>query len=459
MEYAVFIKETQNKINQILSVLMDIWIKEAQRRDYEGYIDETPFFALFVHLRKKVCEVLLQEAYDNKYLSDEELTCLKEEINLSLVNGGFQFRSLLDFKTKDLKFCQLDLGAYLNYIKEIEFSLLTTPFKAIVIDFYNAFEETGIYTNVEEAQKQFKRNRKQPSWDIEDWDDIAEIYYLDVYNYWVIVPDTGVYIKLGRFDVSKLDYLTWIDKIKTSNEDENTILTRFNEIKEKGISSIKGLTYEERIALKEMSVLIEETLDISTYTLTEELTKAFFMSKAKKIQKKAVDNLKQQAKEKIENEGFVFLPYNDDDTFENIEEDKIKAENKHIFLDLLIPSEYVNELGEKIKTKGKDFYLGIYSVFLKEVVNILQTAETPLSEKGIYTILEAVYRGLHRLMVTRTINNATKYKDATLRKQDILKALHIVEKRWNSCLNYYGLDSFEETELKELHTLVNLPLL
>lgn len=459
MEYVTFIKETQNKIGQMLTILMDIWIKEAQRRDYEGYIDETPFFALFVHLRKEVCEVLLQEAYDNKFLSDEEITCLKEEIDLPLIDGVFQFKNLLDFKTKDLKFCQLDLGEYLHYIKEMEFSLLTTPFKTTVIDFYNAFEETGIYENVEEAQKQFKWHKEHPSWDIEDWDDIDEIYYLNVYNYWVIVPDAGSSIKLGRFDVSKLDYSTWVTKIKTSNEDENVILTRFNEIKEKGISSLKGLTYKERTALEEMGVLIEETLDISTYTLTEELTKAFFMSKAKKIQKKAIDSLKQQAKEKIENEGFVFLPYNDDETLENIEEDKIKAENKHIFLDLLIPSEYVNELGEKIKTKGKDFYLGIYSVFLNEVISILQTAETPLSEKGIHTILETVYKGLHRLMVARAINNATKYKDATLRKPDILRALHIVEKRWNSCLNYYGRDSFEETELKELHTLVNLPLL
>lgn len=459
MGYNTFIKETQNKICQILTILMDTWIKEAQRKDYEGYIDETPFFALFVQLRKKVCEVLLQESYDNKFLSDEELNYLKEEINLSLIDGVFQFRNLLDFKTKDLKFCQLDLGAFLKYMKEMEFSLLTTPFKATVIDFYNAFEETGIYENVEEAQKQFKWYKKHPSWDIEEWDDIDEIYYLNVYNYWVILPDTGFSIELGRFNDSKLDFSTWVEKIKTSNEDENAISTRFNEIKEKGISGIKSLTYKERTALEEMGVLIEETLAISTYTLTEELTKAFFMSKAKKIQKKAINTLKEQAKQKIENEGFVFLPYNDGETLENIEEDKIKAENKHVFLDLLIPSEYVNEFDEKIKTKGKDFYLGIYSVFLAEVVNILQTAETPLSEKGIYTILEAVYKGLHRLMVSRVINNSTKYKDAALRKPDIQKALHIVEKRWNSCLNYYGLDAFEETELKELHTLVNLPLL
>lgn len=459
MAYTTFIKETQNKINKILTVLMNTWIKEAQRRDYEGYIDETPFFALFVHLRKKVCEVLLQETYDNKYLSDEEVTCLKEEIDLPLIDGVFQFKNLLDFKTNDLKFCQLDLGTFLNYIKEIEFSLLTTPFKAIVIDFYNTFEETGIHENIEGIQKQFKWNRKHPSWNIEEWDDIDEIYCLNVSNYWVILPDTGFSIKLGRFDASKMDYSTWVDKFKTSNEDENVISTRFNEIKEKGISDIKGLTYEEHTALKEMGILIEETLDISTYTLTEELTKAFFMSKAKKIQKKAIDNLKQQAKEKIENESFVFLPYNDDETLDGSSEDEIKAENKRIFLDLLISSECVNEFGEKIKTKGKDFYLGIYSAFLNEVVNILQTAETPLSEKGIYAILEAVYIGLHRLMVARVINSNTKYKDAKISKTDLKKVLHIGNDRWVSYMNYYDVNSFNEKELKELQALVNVPFI
>lgn len=107
-------------------------------------MDELPFFALYVNLKKAVYENLIFLCHKRNDLEEDDYKVLGD-VGIMDKNGELQFKSLKDFVTKPNGYMDLNLNALENYLDAIESCLLFSTASRVIQAILIKFEMTGSY--------------------------------------------------------------------------------------------------------------------------------------------------------------------------------------------------------------------------------------------------------------------------------------------------------------------------
>lgn len=131
------------------------------------------------------------------------------------------------------------------------------------------------------------------------------------------------------------------------------------------------------------------------------------------------------------------------------------TESKQLFLDRLFDYK-VDEQGKRIKVgeSGVQRYLQGYHKYMMILFRKLSDPIHDIPYESILNIAKATRKGIERIEVLMSINEATRKKNAITSKAAIQKALKIGNGRWISYMQYYGDDFFTEEELIKLRELI-----
>lgn len=149
--------------------------------DYDGFVDELPFFTLHNYLKKAIYENLIVWGYSTGHIDEQEKTELCAIDGISYQDDHWQFKRMVDFSKvackiepeeeldaetqkrfdKITSYTKFNLKAFNEYLVQIEDVLMFGDFDVLLMGLYSAFAEEGHSYVIKESDGKYVFTEKE----------------------------------------------------------------------------------------------------------------------------------------------------------------------------------------------------------------------------------------------------------------------------------------------------------
>lgn len=437
-------------INSIMSYLMDRTKVHFEVEDYDGYVDEMPFFSLHIYLKKTVYEHLIDMVLENpkKYMDSslsEEMAQAGVSVEWLKKEIGYK-RKITSFVLKE-KFSFIDLETYHKYVSALELFLMFTSFRNVVYHLYGMtifpFESTmeDIQKKIEEETKYFLQYEsieglwsdwvKEVDWEnmIEDDDEEQK-------------PKKGFWESFWENLIEKHPEL--LEDEETKREMEEDIKREKEEelAEKKEPYGVLNLCEKAKDSLWFEDIEGDLGLDmIYIPTLTDIMCKVFWKTKYSTALNRYNKEYVQDIERKLKSGQKTGIPEIDAGIYEVEIEERSSLFNRSAMLP------YVTDKREE--------QLAIYKTFLDRVLEVLQSPLFKLSSDFTYEVIRETYEGMYSLYFHFRANELTRGSTKVCSREDMLNVSGRKRDAFFDRIQPYS-QSFTSEEIERFEEQLNL---